>query len=60
MTIDNQIDYAAVLEDLENDRAELEGLIAYIKRKKLGQGGDIQITPGTGMVNMIGARACQR
>ena len=33
-----QIDYGAVLADLENDRAELEALIAYIKRKKLGQG----------------------
>lgn len=34
---ENKIDYAAVLGDLENDMAELQALMAYIKRKKLGQ-----------------------
>ena len=56
MSMESQIDYAAVLEDLENDRAELEALIAYIKRKKLGQGMDIQITPGTGSMKSTGMR----
>jgi len=34
--------YAAVLEDLESDKAELDRLIAYIKRKKFGQGEEVQ------------------
>ncbi len=66
MTAETQIDYTAVLEDLENDRAELDALIAYIKRKKLGQGDNPNTTqalagtsmstsarlmPGTGMIN---------
>ena len=39
-----QIDYAALLEDLENDRKELEGLIAYVKHKKMGQEEPSQVT----------------
>lgn len=72
MTAETQIDYTAVLEDLENDRAELDALIAYIKRKKLGQGdnptmqalgtststgGRPIIRPGTGMINFTASDA---
>lgn len=48
--------YGAVLEDLENDRADLDRLIAYIKRKKFGQGEDVQATPGTGQLGMTTTR----
>ncbi len=48
MAEDIQIDYTAVLADLENDRDELDTLIAFIKRKKLGQGEAGQVGAGTG------------
>lgn len=57
MNTDGQIDYSAVLQDLENDRTELESLIAYIKRKKLGQNGDSKITPGAGAMGTTSSRA---
>ena len=50
MTENNQIDYTAVLADLENDRDELDTLIAFIKRKKLGQEAGQEGT-GTGMIH---------
>lgn len=37
MSGENQIDYEAVLADLERERDELDMFIGYIKRKKLGQ-----------------------
>lgn len=53
MNEEHQIDYAAVLADLENDRAELEALIAYIKRKKLGPGEATQGASGMGIMDTI-------
>ena len=61
MTAETQIDYTAVLEDLENDRAELDALIAYIKRKKLGQGEASNATQGLSGTGIIqGGRTITR
>lgn len=37
MSPEQQLNYEAILTDLETDKAELDMLIAYIKRKKLGR-----------------------
>ena len=45
MSGETQIDYEAVLADLESERDELDMFIAYLKRKKLGQ---VEVAPISG------------